>query len=360
MKKIIINDTSEPRLDRYLKRVFPFLTQGNIEKLLRKKDIVLNGKKARSADRLQNGDELSYFARALGSDSQNSSSNNHETGLRATHSLKKHYSSNVISLANKILGEYLIFDCEHFIAIDKPCGLAAQGGSKISLSIADSLEYLNYIQKCQHSQSEDAEENIGIGSDDQDGYKIVHRLDKNTSGLFIIAKGYNNAAKLAKGFKDRIIKKEYIAFICGRPKQNRGEISGFIGKKKSFKQDQSEKFKNDFERVEELPESDKDAKFAQTEYKVIKTLPIKEAASLYPKLKDVSAPVVSLIEYKPQTGRMHQLRIHSKLLGCPIIGDVKYEGPTAARMMLHARKMTIPRDIFGTSYDIESKFEVID
>lgn len=370
MKKIIIR-VSDSRLDRYLKRVFPFLTQGNIEKLLRKKDIILNGQKAKSSDRLQEGDEVSYFSGILHGNFQEEVSITKERSHSKNASFsseKKHFLPNVIALAKKILGEYLVFDCEYFIAIDKPNGLAVQGGSKISLSIADSLEYLNYIAKQETLQSDDSrlpsriefqKKSSDLDFENVYGYKTVHRLDKNTSGLLIIAKGYESAVKLTKGFKDRVIKKEYTAITCNSPKQNHGEISGFIGKKRNYKQDGDDDPRNEFERVEELPESDPDAKFALTEYEVIEKLSIREAIIKFPTLRGLEGvSTISLIEYKPQTGRMHQLRVHSKLLGCPIIGDVKYGGPKAPKMMLHAKRISIPRDIFGTNYDIQSKFKI--
>ncbi len=358
MKKIIIRGVSDYRLDRYLKRVFPFLTQGNIEKFLRKKDILLNSERAKSSDRLKEGDEISYFAGIADSNTQEEVSSGQDSPFSRNTSYaqeKKHFSTNVTSLANKILGEYLLFDCEYFIAIDKPTGLAVQGGSKISLSVADSLEYLNHVAKEKDTTNCTDKKLTSLGLYE---YKIVHRLDKDTSGVLIIAKGYDSAAKLTKGFKDRIIKKEYTAIICGAPKNKQGEISGFIGKKKTYNRDENTGQRSEFERVEELLESDKDAKFALTQYEVIQTLTIKEVEITYPSLKGLNLPTVSLIEYKPQTGRMHQLRVHSKLLGCPIVGDIKYDGPKSSRMMLHAKRVIIPRDIFGTNYDIESKCQL--
>lgn len=287
MKSYIVNTSQEIRLDRYIRRIVPSITQGVIEKSLRGAKILVNGKKAKSNLRLIDQDKVEIAYNLLDEENE----------------IKKSYSSAVISLADKLLGSYLIFKCKHFIAIDKPCGLAVQGGSKISLSIDDALGYMN------QSQTEK--------------YKLVHRLDKNTSGILLIAIGYENARILGDAFKDKEIKKTYHAVLCGVLLKKHGVISNKISK-------------NDKEY--EIVDINENGLIAETEYALLKT-----------------NQQYSLVEFKPKTGRTHQLRVHSKFLACPILGDVKYGGDKYVRMMLHASNISIPESIFGKSYNITSK-----
>jgi 23S rRNA pseudouridine955/2504/2580 synthase len=290
MHDIQVNSTEPVRLDRYLRRLYLGATQGVIEKALRIGAIKLNGKKVKTRDRVNSGDVISI-----------------RPGLfeeKSEHGSAREFSRSVISLAEKLLSDYLLFSSDEFIAINKPENLAVQGGSKIDLSIDDALEYLN--------------QKHGVE------YKLVHRLDKATSGILLIAKGFDNASKLASAFKEKLISKIYIAMLSGCPEQKDGRLSHMIGKDRS----------GAFEIVKEQKEG---GKLAETYYKIL----------------DVNSKT-SLVEFRPVTGRMHQLRFHSKFLGCPIVGDEKYGGPKYKRMLLHAQKLTIEKKVFGREIIIES------
>lgn len=292
----IVEDGQDVRLDRYLKRLFPSITQGVIEKSVRKKDIKVNGKKASTSTRLNNNDIISYFAAAIcDTDEYN-------------YGQYKHYSNSVIALAKKIIGEYLIYESEELIAINKPHGLAVQGGSKVSISVDHAIQYLNDSQGA--------------------SYKLVHRLDKATSGILLIAKGYQNAMKLTVAFKDKLIEKVYVAQLSGVLKKSSGIIDNYIGKAS----------------VESSAENSSDSKEIMC---VVSEAEGKRAITRYRVLEVDEAFGTSLVEFYPETGRTHQLRVHSKYLGAPIVGDQKYGGPKAKRMMLHAKKLTIPQEIFG-------------
>ncbi len=287
----IIVDTEEPvRLDRYIRRHFPAVTQGIIEKALRKGDIRLNGLKSKTSIRVVDNDEITYL-----------------TGLfeQKGSSPSKSFSKPTIALAKKLVSEYILYSSEEFIAIDKPAGLAVQGGSKITLSIDEALGYLNQTDGCE--------------------YRLVHRLDKDTSGVLLIANGYSNAAKLGNAFKEHLIQKTYIAVVSGVPSDPHGSLVHNIGKDRS----------GIFEVVKELKEG---GKKAETDYKVI--------GHAYRR---------SVIEFKPKTGRMHQLRFHAHFLGCPIIGDEKYGGTKNVRMLLHAKELVITKPVFGKMIKIKSE-----
>ena len=296
MEEIPVEATQLIRLDRYLRRKFPNLTQGVIESALRRGQIKVNQKKAKSSHRVIKDDIISVIDSIMNSFKAN-----------ANFPEKKIFSSNVISLAEKILSTYLIYDSEQFLAINKPYGIAVQGGSKISISIDDALAYLNEVEGAE--------------------YKLVHRLDKETSGVLLIARGYDSSVILTKAFKEKHIIKKYLARVSGHPSQSEGFISNYIGKERGGK----------FECVKELKES---GKLAETHYKVIS----RDSGS-------------SLIEFTPLTGRMHQLRFHSQFLGCPIIGDNKYGGRKHVRMLLHAASVTIDLAVFGKEITIEAKID---
>ncbi|MFK7973648.1 MAG: RluA family pseudouridine synthase [Rickettsiaceae bacterium] len=286
----IIVESSEPvRLDRYLKRLFPLATQGIIESCLRKNKVKVNGKKAKSSDRIISADTLEIISGVLDSYKKLES--------------KSNFSPSLISLANKISSQYLLQANDNYIIINKPHGIAVQGGTKIDLSIDDALSYLNYEQGT--------------------NYKLVHRLDKDTSGVLIIANGYINASKLTKAFQDKLIQKKYIAVLSGVLNTTEGVVANNLAKNKSG--------------IYELVQQCQHGKYAETSYTILAT-----------------NNHVSLVEFQPSTGRMHQLRSHSKTLGCPIVGDSKYGGLHYKRMLLHAKQLIIPAIIFGTEIRIDS------
>ncbi len=296
MTKLLVEELRETRLDRLLRQKFIYLTQGIIEKNLRKGNIKVNEKIAKSSTRVCKGDVILIADHLINND------------LNHPIPSKKYFSPAIISLANKMLKEYLIFSCEEFIAINKPNGIAAQGGSKINISIDHSLQYLNETEKSE--------------------YRLVHRLDKDTSGIFIIAKNLNSAILLTEAFREKEIKKTYIAIISGDTSfiPREGNIESYISKEKS----------GPYETVKE----NKDGKFANTSYKIL-----------------AADENIAVIKYNPLTGRMHQLRYHSKQLGFPILGDMKYGNSNFKRMMLHALEITIPKKIFGQEYIIKADLD---
>lgn len=294
MLKIKVDTDSAIRLDRYLKRLYQRLTQGVLEKALRKKYIQVNAIKTKSSHRIEKGDII-YIDQ-----------DQFDVELYKDCNQKKiQYSDEVKLLAKKIFSDYLLYECDEYIAIDKPAGLATQGGTKITLSIDDALKYLHQYQ-----------------------LKLVHRLDKSTSGVLLIAKGHTNSSKLIQAFKERKIQKKYLSIVSNIPKQKTGVIKNYVAKDKS----------GNYEIVKEVKKNnDINAKLAETKYKVVKSM------GRY-----------ALIEFTPKTGRMHQLRVHSKSLGCPIVGDKKYGGKPHKRMMLHATEIRVPKEVFGKCKIIKS------
>jgi 23S rRNA pseudouridine955/2504/2580 synthase len=291
---ITVKSPIASRLDKYLRRLYPLLTQGVIEKALRHKQIIVNSKKAEASLRVVEGDEIFIHDKF---------------NLPIAQPTKLVFSDAEITLAKKITTEYLIYEDDNIIAINKPAGLATQGGSKINLSVDSALKYLN-------SQGAD--------------FKLVHRLDKETSGLLLIAKNYVSSVKLHDAFKEKLIEKTYLAVTYGKPTKNTGEVKTKI-----------EKSKGSISKITDI--EDNNGKLAITYYKLLKSF----ANNLF------------LVEFNPITGRMHQLRLHAKLLGCPIFGDNKYGNeklmPYGKYMFLHASNIVLSEKIFGKEINLEAK-----
>lgn len=265
---------SSIRLDRFLKHQYGLLTQGIIQKSLRAGNIKVNNIKAKdSSARLQKGDVISIY-----------SNFEQYTETKET----KIFNQSIQALSKKILGQYLIFANDDFIAINKPAKIATQGGTNINISIDDALKYLNQQQNtiC---------------------YKLVHRLDKETSGVMLIAKNYDAAVKLTSAFERKKIYKTYLALTHGEPDNNQGSI----------------------ELKDEL-----------THYKVLQYCPKTN---------------ISYIEFKPITGKEHQIRRHAIEIGVSIIGDAKYGIKDKGHMMLHSASTIIDEQVFGHKFCLQAE-----
>ena len=274
IKNIKILNNFNQRLDKYLKQSFTSLTQGFIEKNIRKKNILINNSTTKANYQVKLNDEIKIL-------------NFHETLYKNKIIFKKN-----INISKEILAEFkksILFENNDFIVLNKWSQIATQGGSKIKTSIDHIIKNTN------------------------SNYRLVHRLDKETSGLLLIAKNLNYAKKLSSLFKQKEITKFYIALCEGSPKNNSSQVKLEIRNKKL-------KIENTI-----------------TNFKVVNT-----------------NKSISSILFNPQTGKTHQLRIVSKNLGCPIVGDNKYNIHSKYKkesLMLHA---------FALKFSINSKkFEYI-
>lgn len=281
------------RLDRWFKEQYPGLGFGRLQKLLRTGQIRLDGKRVKASTRLEEGQTLRIPP--IGEEDQKA-----ERKIR-------HNPEDRAFLKSLILHED-----EDVMVLNKPSGLASQGGSGTKRHV-DGL--LAQFEK------------------NGEQPRLVHRLDKDTSGLLLVAKHRKAASKLGAVFRTRSARKIYWALTVGVPRPLQGEISCFLKKQQSNIPGTSGEI------VRVVNQGEEGAQHSHSYYSVI----------------EQAAQKFAWVSLKPVTGRTHQLRVHMQELGTPIYGDPKYlnlpewepmEG-LENKLHLHARRLVIPHPSGG-------------
>jgi 23S rRNA pseudouridine955/2504/2580 synthase len=263
------DDQPEQRLDRWFRKSFPVLTQGNIEKMCRKGDIRVDGGRAKSNTRVGPGNVIRV------------------PPLPDT-AAPKPTEFRLTKADIKLMQEAVLYRDDHIIVINKPAGLPTQGGSK-QLRHVDGLA-----------------EALKFGYDEKP--RLVHRLDKDTSGALVLARTPAMATKLTEAFRHRNTRKIYWALVAGVPNPYLGEIKfGLVKASGRGKGGEGEKM------------------YAVHPRDVDKTEGAKRATTQYSTLYRVASRA-SWVALEPLTGRTHQLRAHMAEIGHPIVGDGKYGG----------------------------------
>lgn len=275
------------RLDRWFKAHYPHVTFGRLSKLLRTGQIRVDGKRAKAADRLAAGSVVRVPP--LGD-------------LSAPPPVRERPAFRPEDQA--ALREMVLYEDDDILILNKPAGLAVQGGSKTHHHLDGMLQ---------------------SWSEDGPAPRLVHRLDKDTSGVIVLAKTGAAAAHLGKSFYSRAAKKIYWALVVGVPRAEEGLIKAPLAKEPGA-------------RGERMEVAD-DGKDAVTRFHVM----------------EVAAKRAAWLALMPLTGRTHQLRAHCAHMGCPIVGDGKYGGQDAylsgsvsRKLHLHARRLVIPHPRGGT------------
>ncbi len=290
-------EEGDVRLDRWFKRHFPQLTHGRLEKLLRTGQVRVDGGRVKASVRLQPGQVIRVPP--LG----DQGAGNAMSAKSAKPPLSEYDEAAIKKM--------VLYKDKDLIALNKPAGIAVQGGTKTTRHIDGMLDALRF----------DAPERP----------RLVHRLDRDTSGVLIVARSAASAAKLARSFQGRDMEKTYWALVMGYPEHPAGTISAAL-------------VKSGAPGRERMEWDEEGGKKAVTDYRVVAT----------------AGEKFTWLELMPRTGRTHQLRAHCALIRTPIIGDAKYtpkpEHPDqvvdlhsglltgiADRLCLHARSLAIPR-----------------
>ena len=280
----VTNDEDGMRLDRWFKAHYAQVPHGRLEKLLRTGQVRVDGGRVKANTRLEAGQSVRVPPLP---DAPPPSG-----------------SAKPLSKANQaFLKSITLYEDDDLLILNKPSGLAVQGGTKTAQHIDRLLE--------------------GMGDSPQTRPRLVHRLDRDTSGVLVVAKKRAVASKLGKAFQSRSVRKIYWALVHGVPKPPQGKVDAALVKAATA----------DGERVRKARPGEQDkAQSAVTHYAVI----------------DRAARQVALMSLKPVTGRQHQLRAHMAILGHPILGDTKYPSEAELpegierRLHLHARRISFP------------------
>lgn len=275
------------RLNRWFLKYYPGLSLGRLQKLLRTKQIKVDGQKAEANSRLNFGQEV----RVPPLDNE-----------------KKEIVHNTVSERDaRYIEDMVIYKDENVIVLNKPSGLAVQGGTNTLRHIDGLLEALKF------------------GNEEKP--KLVHRIDKDTSGVLVLARNRKMADALTKAFREHTLQKTYLVLARGVPAKEFGEI------------------KAPLEKVEGRVQVLEGGKPAVTEYEVI----------------DSVGDKFSLIAASPLTGRTHQIRAHMEYIGAPILGDDKYFGTERVKsslfinkLHLHAYKIDLS-SVYGKKMVVKAK-----
>jgi 23S rRNA pseudouridine955/2504/2580 synthase len=284
--RVVSEDEAEIRLDRWFRRHFPHLTQGALQKLCRTGQVRVDGRRAEAATRLAPGQSVRVPPIPAGPAPVAPRVDPHDEAE---------------------LRRLVIYQDPQIIVLNKPHGLPVQGGPGITRHLDGMLDALR---------------------DGGDRPRLVHRLDRDTSGALLLARTPGVAGKLAALFRGRDVKKTYWAVTVGRPTPAEGVIDASlvrIGAGPGARTALAER-------------DDPEAARAVTEYLTV----------------DAAAKKLAWLELSPLTGRTHQLRVHCAELGTPILGDDKYGGEATrpegfpAMLHLHARTLSFPHPAGGT------------
>jgi 23S rRNA pseudouridine955/2504/2580 synthase len=283
--RAVAEDEAGLRLDRWFQRHFPDLGHGALQKLLRTGQVRIDGKRAEGKDRVEPGQAIRL-----------------PPGVTAAPPPKPREIPTVPDRDAREIRSLVIYKDDHVIVLNKPPGLAVQGGTGTERHVDGMLDALRF------------------GYEERP--RLVHRLDKDTSGLLLIARTSLAARRLGDSFRDRRTEKLYWAVVAGAPPRSEGAIDLPLAKRPGA-------------RDRELMQVDhENGQKALTHFKVL----------------DRAGRRAALLALWPRTGRTHQLRVHCAAMGCPILGDGKYGGEEALlsavadsrRLHLHARRLVLP------------------
>jgi 23S rRNA pseudouridine955/2504/2580 synthase len=269
------DDEEGMRLDRWFKRRMPMLPLSHLNKIVRTGEVRVDGARVKTATRLAKGQRVRVPP--LNLDAPVASAREiSPTDLRA-------------------LQDMILYEDRDLLVLNKPFGLAVQGGSGTIRHIDGML--------------------ASMPNERGGRPMLVHRLDRDTSGVLLVAKTPKIAAELGEIFRSRQARKIYWALVHGAPKPAQGRISLYLAKGEGMgaarPAPRGEEARGKIEKMRVARHGDEDARHSVTYYAIV----------------DKAAPRLAWLSLKPITGRTHQLRAHAEAIGHPIIGDPKYGVP---------------------------------
>jgi 23S rRNA pseudouridine955/2504/2580 synthase len=297
--RAVSGDEAGLRLDRWFQRHFPELSHGALQKLLRTGQVRLDGKRVEGKDRIEPGQTVRL-----------------PPGVTVAPPAKAKAAPVVSEREASQIQRLVIHRDAEVIALNKPPGLAVQGGSGTERHIDGMLDALRF------------------GYEERP--RLVHRLDKDTSGLLLIARTGQAAKRLAESFRDRETEKLYWAVVVGVPPRPEGAIDLPLAKRPGARD------------RETMQVDHAEGQKALTHYRAL----------------DRAGKRAALLALWPRTGRTHQLRVHCAAIGCPILGDRKYGGEAALlaavaddarRLHLHAARLVLPHPSGKGTLDVAAK-----
>ncbi len=287
MKKVqilmVAPDEENIRLDRWISNHFPSLGYASVQKLLRTGQVRVEGARALGSFRLSVGQKVRVPP---------------ISGI--VFDVTKH-ELDIDDRELSDLRKRILYEDQDLLVFDKPAGLAVQGGT-------GQVRHVDGISKF-------------LADNDGEPLKLLHRLDKDTSGALIMAKSINTARKFGDLFKRGKVKKTYWAIVVGVPKPLSGIVEGRLQKRIVLGK-------------EKMIAASDVGKLSRSRYRTL----------------DYTSGTAALLELCPETGRTHQLRVHCNELGTPILGDGKYGGKksfittlsSTRHLHLHARIIEFP------------------
>ncbi len=294
---VVEPDEAGMRVDRFLVARFPQIPFTHVQRVVRTGELRLDGKRAKANERIEAGQKVRVPPLKL------------EAQRPVAHTAAKDRDD------GDTLRAMTLYEDKDVLVLNKPMGLAVQGGSGTKRHVDGMLDALR----------------------DPHGEKprLVHRLDKDTAGCLVVAKTRFAASTLAKSFRSRSTRKVYWALVAGVPRVRQGRVSTYLAKEEGGEGDA---------RMAVARHGEEGASHALTYYAVV----------------DTAAQKIAWLSLKPVTGRTHQLRAHAAHIGHPILGDPKYfdienwelPGGIQNRLHLLARRIVIPHPRSGKPIDV--------
>ena len=286
------------RLDRWFKRRVPALSVAHLNKIVRTGQVRVDGGRVKVSTRLGQGQVVRVPPLNV--------------DPLAAPAVKREIAERSVD-DRRALSDMILFEDRDLLVLNKPFGLAVQGGSGTRQHIDGMLEALT----------------------DERGNRplLVHRLDKDTSGVLLVARNRKVAADLGQVFRSRQARKIYWALVEGVPKPSQGRISLFLAKGDGMGEGRSgprtDSDRAALEKMRVAKHGEEDAQHSVTLYATV----------------DKVAPRLAWLSMKPITGRTHQLRAHAEAIGHPIVGDPKYTGGIESKPRRMDPLRAIPPDV---------------